>query len=109
MIQSHANGKVSNLPKKYYNTFGRDMTVFEVKQLHDSQSNMDKLNPRNRGLKVNSSCVDSFTYRNPLNELLTCSHHKGLQCEKWATFGLNETEIDSLLSNCPVSCNSPCR
>ncbi len=54
-------------------------------------------------------CHDSATYHNPLNELLTCEHHKNTPCEKWSNLGLSSIEIEELLTNCPVSCNVPCR
>lgn len=54
-------------------------------------------------------CYDSETYRNPLNILLTCEHHRNTPCDMWLHLGLNSTEIETLLSSCPVSCNVQCR
>ena len=55
------------------------------------------------------NCYDSTTYRNPLNTLLKCEHHKNTSCEMWKGLGLNDTEVELLLTSCPISCNQPCR
>ena len=55
------------------------------------------------------ACHDSTTYRNPLNPLLGCEHHRNTPCKEWKHLGLSSDDIDTLLFSCPVSCNMPCR
>lgn len=71
--------------------------------------NFTTKNKLNRVVLVAAPFNDSATYHNPLNELLTCEHHKNTPCEKWSNLGLSSIEIEELLTNCPVSCNVPCR
>lgn len=72
------------------------------------RSSQELLSSQNTTVKVSISCQDSSEYRSPLSTLWTCEHHKTIPCEKFALLGLNQTELDDLISSCPESCNSKC-
>jgi hypothetical protein len=52
-------------------------------------------------------CHDKVAYRSPINDL-TCEDHKGTDCVQWRALGLNTTELEQLIENCPETCNIPC-
>jgi hypothetical protein len=54
-------------------------------------------------------CQDSSTYRNPKYPALACEDHKVVPCENWKSVGLDITEVEILISSCPLSCDKPCK
>jgi len=53
------------------------------------------------------SCHDEESYRSPINGL-TCDQHKHTNCLSWRHVGLNMTELETLVSSCPITCNIDC-
>lgn len=53
------------------------------------------------------SCHDVAAYESPINNL-TCEDHADTDCTQWRHIGLNITELQELIENCPVTCNVPC-
>lgn len=52
-------------------------------------------------------CHDVAAYRSPINNL-TCEDHAGTDCTQWRFVGLNLTDLQELMENCPETCNVAC-
>jgi len=53
------------------------------------------------------SCHDEVSYHSPINGL-SCAQHKNTNCLSWRHIGLNMTELETLVSSCPITCNIDC-
>ena len=52
-------------------------------------------------------CHDNLTYQSSINNL-PCRAVRGTNCLQWRYLGLNTSEVQRLVENCPQSCNIPC-
>jgi hypothetical protein len=51
-------------------------------------------------------CHDVSSYTSPLD--FTCVDHAKTDCFQWSYLGLNATQIEELITNCPISCKIAC-
>lgn len=54
-----------------------------------------------------STCHDSKFYHNPLTGK-SCDYHNNTNCFFSKNMGLTDSQLDELLSSCPISCRVPC-
>ena len=53
------------------------------------------------------SCRDNPFYQSSINNF-TCSDHLDTDCLQWRFLGLNISEVERLVENCPIACNIAC-